>query len=124
MERFGDTQALQSPPFSGDCKPSSINNIAQYNHSIETIFMSDDNTWKNVKINSLPNRWPAVEVESCLVFRQEVPQNFGVLSTDGVVVLCQVVHAPIAQLRKHNISTKNYSKYYSLSGITCRALCI
>ena len=46
----------------------------------------------------IPYGRPSVDVEPGLVFRVEGPEDFGELSADLVVVLRQVVQAPVAQL--------------------------
>ena len=48
----------------------------------------------------LPNRRPSVNVEPGLVLRVEGPEDFGELAADLVVVLRQVVQAPLAQLER------------------------
>ena len=46
----------------------------------------------------LPNWRPSVDVEPGLVLRVEGPEDFGELAADLVVVLRQVMEAPVAQL--------------------------
>ena len=57
----------------------------------------------------LPNWRPSVDVEPGLVLRVEGPEDFGELAADLVVVLRQVVQAPLTQLESVvNLEEKNH----------------